>query len=93
MEKASVHLVAEEPAGKLPEAKRSRSLLRAGAGTLGSGALAAGLAEKVFGGIGPDGAHTSPGWLALIVALMSLPFGLMLFVLGTARWLRSRRRG
>lgn len=75
----------------IPDESGTRALLRAGTGTLLVGVLSAVLAETVFGGIGPEGAHTNPGWLALMVALMSLPFGLMLFVLGGAKWLRNRR--
>ena len=43
-----------------------------------------------FGGVGPDGPHTNPGWLSLIIALMSMPFGLLLLLLGGAKWLRNR---
>ena len=35
--------------------------------------------------------HTNAGWLMLIVALMCLPFGLMLFTLGAAKWLGHKR--
>lgn len=48
------------------------------------------LTEKVFGGIGIYGAHSNAGWLSLMFALMGLPFGLMLLVLGIAKWLRNR---
>jgi len=44
-----------------------------------------------FGGVGVEGAHNNAGWLALIVGAMCLPFGLMLFALGAAKWLRNRR--
>jgi hypothetical protein len=43
-----------------------------------------------LGGVGVEGAHSNPGWLALIVAGMCLPFGLMLTALGAAKWLRKR---
>jgi len=36
---------------------------------------------------------TNSGWFALIVALMCLPFGLMLLTLGVAKWLRNREQG
>jgi Na+/proline symporter len=38
------------------------------------------------------GASTNTGWFALIVALMCIPFGLMLLALGMAKWLRKRER-
>ena len=69
----------------------TRALLTTGLWTLLAGAIAALLAETVFGGIGRNGPHTSAGWLALMVALMCLPFGLMLFGLGFAKWLRNRK--
>lgn len=69
----------------------TRALLRAGLGMLVAGALAALLAATVFGGITRQGPHTNAGWLAVIVALACLPFGLMLFALGAAKWLRNRR--
>lgn len=81
----------EQRSGDRPDVEGTRALLRTGTGTLAAGVVAAALAETVFGGIGPQGPHTNSGWLALMVALMSLPFGLMLFVLGGAKWLRNRR--
>jgi hypothetical protein len=69
----------------------TRALLTTGAGTLIAGLLAAILTVTVFGGIGIHGPHTNGGWLSLMVAMMCLPFGLMLFGLGFAKWLRSRR--
>lgn len=66
-------------------------LLRAGAWTLVVGALAALSIKVLFGGITRQGPHTNTGWFALIVAMMCLPFGLMLFALGTAKWMRNRR--
>ncbi len=69
----------------------TRALLRTGAGTLVAGILAAILTVTVFGGIGIHGPHTNGGWLSLMVAMMCLPFGLMLFALGFAKWLRNRR--
>ena len=65
-------------------------LLQSGGGTLVAGILAAALAQFVFGGIGPQGPHTNSGWLALIVALMCLPFGFLVSLLGVAKWLRLR---
>ncbi|HEY6445508.1 MAG TPA: hypothetical protein VIY53_03545 [Acidobacteriaceae bacterium] len=69
----------------------TRALLLTGLGTLVAGVLAALLAETVFGGISRQGPHTNAGWLSLMVAMMCLPFGLMLFGLGFAKWLRNRK--
>lgn len=66
-------------------------LLRAGIWILVVGGLAALLTATVFGGIGIHGPHTNSGWLALLLALMCLPFGSMLTLLGAAKWLRNRR--
>ena len=66
-------------------------LLRAGTWILVVGIVAALLTVMVFGGIGEHGPHTNGGWLMLLVALMCLPFGTMLTLLGTAKWLRNRR--
>jgi len=54
------------------------------------------LLEVFLGGFSPTGASTNGGWFALIVALMCLPFGGLLLILGVAKWLRNRslqRRG
>jgi len=69
----------------------TRQLLRAGISILVVGALAALLTTTAFGGIGIHGPHTNSGWLGLLVALMCLPFGSMLTVLGVAKWLRNCR--
>lgn len=69
----------------------TRQLLQAGIWTLAAGALAALLTADVFGGIGRQGPHTNSGWLALIVAMMCVPFGATLFALGAAKWFRNRR--
>ena len=50
------------------------------------------LLETVLGGYSRNGASTNTGWFALIVALMCLPFGLMLLTLGLAKWIRNRVR-
>ena len=57
---------------------------------VGTGVLAAVLMETVWGGFTRTGATTNSGWLALIVALMCIPFGAMLLTLGLAKWLRNR---
>ncbi len=71
----------------------TRPLLASGFWILVVGVLAALATRTVFGGIGIHGPHTNAGWLSLLVAMMCLPFGLMLFVLGAAKWLRNRRVG
>jgi len=71
----------------------TQQLLQSGAWTIAAGVLAALLMLTVFGGVTAHGPQTNSGWLALIVALMCLPFGSMLFALGIAKWLRNRRLG
>jgi hypothetical protein len=74
----------------------TRQLLRWGSSMVLAGLIAALLLETVLGGFSATGASTNSGWFALIVALMCLPFGGLLLVLGVAKWLRNRaitRRG
>jgi hypothetical protein len=68
----------------------TRQLLQWGASILGAGILAAVLLETLLGGLSPTGASTNAGWFALIVALMCIPFGGLLLILGLAKWLRNR---
>jgi hypothetical protein len=68
----------------------TRQLLQWGASIVGAGLAAGLLLVTVLGGFSPTGAHTNPGWFALIVALMCLPFGSLLLALGVAKWLRNR---
>jgi hypothetical protein len=68
----------------------TRQLLQWGSSMVGTGLLAAVLLVTALGGFGPTGAHTNTGWFALIIALMSLPFGGLLLALGVAKWLRNR---
>ncbi len=68
----------------------TRQLLRTGAWILLVGGIAALLASILGGGIGEHGPHTNSGWLLLILAMMCLPFGTMLTLLGMAKWLRNR---
>ena len=78
---------------KLPAATAddgTRQLLQWGSSMVSAGLLAAILLVTVLGGFGPTGAHTNTGWFALIIALMSLPFGGLLLALGVAKWLRNR---
>jgi hypothetical protein len=69
----------------------TRALLKAGGGLLVAGLVAALLTATVFGGISRQGPHSNSGWLLLMVAMSCLPFGLMLFALGAAKWFRNRR--
>jgi hypothetical protein len=73
-----------------PRNDGSRHLLQAGLSMLGAGLVAILLLQIIFGGFSSTGAHTNAGWLALIVALMCLPFGLLLTALGAAKALRNR---
>ena len=68
----------------------TRQLLRGGSLILAIGVVAILLLETVLGGVGEEGAHTNAGWLALVVGMMCVPFGLMLTALGVAKWLRRR---
>jgi len=79
-----------EPVDRQPD-DGTRALLRTGGWMLVAGVVAALLSATVFGGIGRQGPHTNAGWLSLMFALMCLPFGLMLFSLGAAKWFRNRR--
>ncbi|MEI9970094.1 MAG: hypothetical protein WDM87_16260 [Terracidiphilus sp.] len=69
----------------------TRQLLQWSGSMVGTGILAAILLLTVLGGYSRLGASTNSGWFALIVALMCIPFGLMLLALGLAKWLRNRR--
>jgi hypothetical protein len=74
-----------------PTADGTRQLVQWGATILGAGLVAAVLLETLLGGYSPTGASTNTGWFALIVALMCIPFGGLLLLLGLAKWLRNRR--
>jgi hypothetical protein len=69
----------------------TRQLLQWGGSMVGAGILAGELLHTVLGGYSRLGASTNSGWFALIVALMCIPFGLMLLALGLAKWLKNRR--
>ena len=69
----------------------TRELLRWGGSIVGTGMVAALALQTLLGGITATGARTNSGWFAFIVALMCIPFGLMLLTLGVAKWLRNRR--
>jgi len=68
----------------------TRTLLITGGSVLVTGIFAGILTATVLGGIGRHGPHTNAGWLFLLIALACLPFGLMLSILGAAKWLRNR---
>jgi hypothetical protein len=69
----------------------TRQLLQWGGSMVGTGILAVVLLVTVLGGYSRLGASTNTGWFALIVALMCIPFGLMLLALGLAKWFKNRR--
>ena len=74
----------------------TRQLLQWGGSMVAAGVLSAILLVTLLGGFTHTGATTNPGWFALIVALMCIPFGGLLLALGVAKWLRNRslaRRG
>ena len=75
--------------GKLADG--TRQLLQWSGSMVGTGLLAVVLLVTVLGGYSRLGASTNAGWFALIVALMCIPFGLMLLALGLAKWLKNRR--
>lgn len=92
-----IELPTKLQASRAPDT-RSRSeedgtltLLRTGFWITLGGLLALLATETLFGGIGIHGASTNAGWLALMFTLMAVPFGLMLLVLGGAKWLRNWR--
>jgi high-affinity K+ transport system ATPase subunit B len=70
----------------------TRPILYAGLSMLAVGFLTVLLLQTLLGGFSPTGAHTNLGWMALIVALMCIPFGALLTALGAAKALRNRPR-
>jgi hypothetical protein len=64
-------------------------LLRSGFLICGVAVLCLCLTLWTLGGIGADGPQTQSGWLTLLIALMCMPFGLLLLLLGGAKWLRN----
>ena len=69
----------------------TRQLLQWGGSMVGTGVLCLLLLVTALGGYTRLGASSNTGWFALIVALMCIPFGLMLLALGIAKWLRHKR--
>ncbi len=70
----------------------THALLHAGFWITLGGVLSLIATETFLGGIGIDGPYTNAGWIAVMFALMGIPFGLLLLALGGAKWLRNRRR-
>lgn len=68
----------------------TNQLIRTGIWTLAVGIAATALAVLVFGGFTHQGPHSSAGWLCVIFALMTLPFGITVSALGLAKSLRNR---
>jgi hypothetical protein len=81
---------ARTPRAPLPD-DGTRPLLQGAFYILLTGILAAAATRWLFGGITAHGPHTNAGWLSLMVAMMCLPFGTMLLLLGGAKYLRNRR--
>jgi hypothetical protein len=67
----------------------TNQLLASGFWTMLVGGIAAALTLLVFGGVGPQGAHSNAGWLSLMISMMSTPFAILLLLLGGAKWLRN----
>jgi hypothetical protein len=70
----------------------TRQLLRTGLWLFLAGAVAALLAQTIFGGIGRQGPHTNAGWLALMVAMGCLPTGTLTLALAIAKLIGDRKR-
>jgi hypothetical protein len=90
MSAASMPLPPAIPSDDLSRTDGTRPLLITGGAILLVGIFSAILTATVLGGIGRHGPHTNAGWLFLLIALACLPFGLMLFTLGAAKWFRNR---
>lgn len=91
LESSSEQTHLRRPNGESSSDDGTLTLLRTGFWITLGGLLALLATETLFGGIGIQGAQSNAGWLALMFALMAVPFGLMLLVLGGAKWLRNRR--
>lgn len=68
----------------------TNQLVRSGIAMLVIGITATALAALVFGGFTQQGPHSSAGWLCMMFALMTLPFGITVSALGLAKSLRNR---
>lgn len=69
----------------------TRTLLKTGFWVFLVGAIAGVATLTVLGGVGVYGPHNNTGWIALILCMMNCPFGLMLLLLGGAKWTRNKR--
>lgn len=78
--------------GAKPLGPDTRKLLTVGLSIFGAGIVSAALALLVFGGIGPQGPHTNPGWLMLMLAMGCLPLGFLTLLLALAKVNADRRR-
>jgi len=76
---------------RTPHDDGTSALLRVGSGSLAIGIVAALLTKFALGGIGIHGPHTNAAWLLFMVAMICLPCGSMLSLLGGLKWLRNRR--
>jgi hypothetical protein len=70
----------------------TRKLLTTGTAIFLTGAVAALLMLKVFGGVTRQGPHTNGGWLCLMLAMGCMPTGLLTLLLGGAKLLGEMRR-
>jgi hypothetical protein len=70
----------------------TRKLLTTGTIIFVTGAIAALLMIKVFGGVSKQGPHTNGGWLCLMLAMGCLPTGVLTLLLGGAKYLGDVRR-
>ncbi|HEY9127506.1 MAG TPA: hypothetical protein VIM62_10290 [Acidobacteriaceae bacterium] len=75
---------------RTPVSDGTKELLQWGGSILGFGILSFAALVTILGGVSVEGAHSNAGWLALIIGAMCLPFGLMLTLLGLAKWFRRR---
>jgi hypothetical protein len=70
----------------------TRKILRTGLYIFGTGVLSVVLILTLFGGLGPQGPHTNPGWLLLILALGCLPTGTLTLFLAIIKIIGDYRR-
>jgi hypothetical protein len=70
----------------------TRKILRTGLCIFGTGVLSVVLILTLFGGLGPQGPHTNPGWLLLILALGCLPTGTLTLFLAIIKIIGDYRR-
>lgn len=70
----------------------TRKILTAGLSIFSTGVISAALALTAFGGIGPQGPHTNPGWLSLMLAMGCLPTGFLTLLLAFAKLNTDRSR-